>query len=650
MTAQFRWITVNDKFGNVLSVQENVVTGAAHRVLGLKANLGQYGVALDDLNLGNIGGIAQQILSDYADITKILAGDLTLFNATNLDNCWYLSFSQVHMGIPVYGADAGFTIEKDGSIRILGADIYPGITINTTPSLTKQQAQQIAETDFRNQGATNAVVLNNMPLLIFPAISNGRVDHYLVYEIQLGATNPTMRWSYFVDAQTSAIIRGGSILREGNWRIKGTVNKQYFPEHETDPGVNYGVVENVAIEIWNVTTMEASGQTNSSGYYDISWSSAYGLKYFEGVKNLNLSGSWVQISNGQTASHRYNFQPSSNKTHNWAWATDETNVFYHVDAAHSYWTNYPFYFNAMNYQVNARVNDGSGSNAWSDGTNLGFGTQYGQNWARFSDVIYHEYSHSVIFHIYGNFIEPNSSNTNTEAFAMDEGIPDYFACTINGDPIKGDGITGVPNYPRDIGTNWVRPTNWTNNNPHLNGRIIAGACWDMRESVMGAGYTDQLVYKALVRTPHADNFDEFADNCINEDVNLTGALYYTTIKNSFSAHGINVSIPPLKANFPPEGTDDTPKKFSLKQNYPNPFNPRTEIAFDLPQEEKVTLKIYDLYGREVVTLLDQVLEKGRHKISWNGSNDGKEALASGMYVYRIRAGDFIASKKLLLLR
>ncbi|NUO80718.1 T9SS type A sorting domain-containing protein [candidate division KSB1 bacterium] len=106
----------------------------------------------------------------------------------------------------------------------------------------------------------------------------------------------------------------------------------------------------------------------------------------------------------------------------------------------------------------------------------------------------------------------------------------------------------------------------------------------------------------------------------------------------------------MKANFPPEGTDDTPKKFSLKQNYPNPFNPRTEIAFDLPQEEKVTLKIYDLYGREVVTLLDQVLEKGRHKISWNGSNDGKEALASGMYVYRIRAGDFIASKKLLLLR
>jgi hypothetical protein len=100
-------------------------------------------------------------------------------------------------------------------------------------------------------------------------------------------------------------------------------------------------------------------------------------------------------------------------------------------------------------------------------------------------------------------------------------------------------------------------------------------------------------------------------------------------------------------------TDDgnsVPLVYKLYPAHPNPFNPSTVIAFDLPRAEKVTLKIYDVLGREVDTLRDEVMKAGRHKIIWNGAHTHHQLLTSGVYIYRIQAGNFKASQKLLLLR
>jgi hypothetical protein len=88
-----------------------------------------------------------------------------------------------------------------------------------------------------------------------------------------------------------------------------------------------------------------------------------------------------------------------------------------------------------------------------------------------------------------------------------------------------------------------------------------------------------------------------------------------------------------------------PKVFSLSQNYPNPFNPMTTIRFDIPKEVKVTLKMYDMLGAEVETLIDEVMEPGYYKYEWNASK-----FASGVYFYRLTAGNFVSTKKLILLR
>lgn len=91
--------------------------------------------------------------------------------------------------------------------------------------------------------------------------------------------------------------------------------------------------------------------------------------------------------------------------------------------------------------------------------------------------------------------------------------------------------------------------------------------------------------------------------------------------------------------------NSTPKKFSLHQNYPNPFNPKTTIKFDLPKTVFVSIKIYDLLGREVLTLLSEKKDAGLYTVEFNPGN-----LASGIYFYRIVAGDYTEVKKMALIK
>jgi len=94
-----------------------------------------------------------------------------------------------------------------------------------------------------------------------------------------------------------------------------------------------------------------------------------------------------------------------------------------------------------------------------------------------------------------------------------------------------------------------------------------------------------------------------------------------------------------------EQGDVLPKTYSLSQNYPNPFNPKTNIRFDLPKEGFVTLKVFDILGREVTTLVNQTMNAGSYSVDFDASN-----LQSGIYFYRLQAGEFTAVKKLVLMK
>ncbi len=98
------------------------------------------------------------------------------------------------------------------------------------------------------------------------------------------------------------------------------------------------------------------------------------------------------------------------------------------------------------------------------------------------------------------------------------------------------------------------------------------------------------------------------------------------------------------------GKNEFPQSFYLGQNFPNPFNPSTTIEFSLTHSEDIKLEIFDLLGRKVKTLLSSHLEGGLHSAVWNGSNEKGFLIPSGIYVYRLTAGSFHQSKKMILIR
>ncbi|MDY6915381.1 MAG: T9SS type A sorting domain-containing protein, partial [Candidatus Cloacimonadota bacterium] len=97
--------------------------------------------------------------------------------------------------------------------------------------------------------------------------------------------------------------------------------------------------------------------------------------------------------------------------------------------------------------------------------------------------------------------------------------------------------------------------------------------------------------------------------------------------------------------------EETPEIITyLGKNYPNPFNPTTNIHFNIKNEGRVKLEIYNLKGQLVKTLVNSNLTKGGHTIHWNGNDDRGKSVASGIYLYRLTTDDFTASKKMLLLK
>ena len=85
--------------------------------------------------------------------------------------------------------------------------------------------------------------------------------------------------------------------------------------------------------------------------------------------------------------------------------------------------------------------------------------------------------------------------------------------------------------------------------------------------------------------------------------------------------------------------------FSLEQNYPNPFNPSTKIQFTIVNRQLTIVRVYDVLGREVATLENEMKQPGTYTVEFDASN-----LASGVYLYRLKAGNFVETKRLVLLR
>lgn len=163
----------------------------------------------------------------------------------------------------------------------------------------------------------------------------------------------------------------------------------------------------------------------------------------------------------------------------------------------------------------------------------------------------------------------------------------------------------------------------------------------IRSLCFGAGY----LWAGISQVRKVDP----ANGNILEDFNFpstAAGLYFNDKLWSYNEEGNTLEVYNLDAvGVENERDNKFPSEFSLSQNYPNPFNPSTVISYRIPKEGMVTLRIYDVLGREVMTLADEFKSAGSYEVKFDASE-----LAGGVYIYRIQAGAFNASRKMLLIK
>ncbi|MBS1492552.1 MAG: T9SS type A sorting domain-containing protein [Bacteroidetes bacterium] len=230
---------------------------------------------------------------------------------------------------------------------------------------------------------------------------------------------------------------------------------------------------------------------------------------------------------------------------------------------------------------------------------------------------------------------------NNYLYWTDNSTQDIKRATTGGTSIT-QLITGIP-YPQGVAINWLSavPVELTNFNSAVNKNSVK-LVWSTISELNNKGFVVERKSIGEFKEIGFVNGSGNSNNIHNykyEDKNLpVGNFSYRLKQVDYNgnfkyynlANEVNVGVP---------------NQYSLSQNYPNPFNPVTNIEFELPQNIYVELKVFDVTGREVSTIVSQALQSGYYKYSFDASS-----ISSGSYFFRLNAGSFSAMKKMIVIK
>lgn len=164
-----------------------------------------------------------------------------------------------------------------------------------------------------------------------------------------------------------------------------------------------------------------------------------------------------------------------------------------------------------------------------------------------------------------------------------------------------------------------------------------------------------ILFVVLSLTIHAQNLLPFSvissggQNSLNESFIMNGTVGKAFIGKSVSVNNHQYSgfwyVYKADIGTPVENEETFPTEFKLQQNYPNPFNPSTMIKFSVPERSNVLIKIYDILGGEVATIVNEEIEAGWYTRVFNATG-----YSTGVYIYRMQAGNYTQTRKMLLIK
>ena len=183
---------------------------------------------------------------------------------------------------------------------------------------------------------------------------------------------------------------------------------------------------------------------------------------------------------------------------------------------------------------------------------------------------------------------------------------------------------------------------------------FSGGIWtSVNMSDYSVNISEGSFYVGWWETPNTPPICVDSDNSsYNSFIDIGAGLGFENLGNYFEG-AMMIRAEVDSANVMASNGDESsaiPYAFDLKQNYPNPFNPTTQIKYDLPESANVTINIYDVLGRNISTLVNGLQNAGYHSLRWDAKNNIGESVSAGMYIYTIQAGEYRATKKMVLLK
>ncbi len=513
----------------------NEATSTPHRAIGRPIPLPGFA--------GDAGG-ANRAVRGFIDRNSSVFGavdGLELASASKAGSVWYVRYRQTVGGIPVLGSDWEFRVGDNGNLMAFGADAHQApARIASAPRIGAGVAREAAKVGFTFDPATDRVEGDR--LWVLPIDRDGATEYRVVYELHVWTRNPRRHWYTLVDAANGEIV-----LRRDkrNFVITGNVTATVHPTLPSDP-LTVRPLRNVY-----VNAGAAQAFTDSLGNYSLN---AMGSPV---TVTSGLRGRFVDVERCDNndvcpvGDASFSSSTSNPSVRNIAWTTSnsqtsERDAYYHVNRAHDWVKAIDPAFTACDFELKTYVELSDNCNAFWDGVSLNFfiaGSGCPAS-AQLPDIVYHEYGHAVNDNLYFT----NGRPAGMDNFALQEALADVNAAFMLDDPVIGNGFFGTGTSLRTIADDKIWPFDENSVDAQSAGLILAGAMWDLRQSV-GLPIAQSLFHFARYGLPDDPNdgkaFNEYFIEVLvadDNDANLSnGTPHYTQIVNAFNAHGIGTN-------------------------------------------------------------------------------------------------------------
>jgi hypothetical protein len=509
------------------------------------------------LTKDNVKKVFKAFIKENQEFFGIDSTNLKLKSAKKVRKKWYAKFQQYYKGIPVYKATVGLDASEQGKMNTYAAKYHPNIDAPTSSEISLEKAVEIAKETYPKKKQQELKKKYSVKI-IYPKKKDKKIEYHLAWKFLIKGKRPDPEIeNYFIVDAIDGKILFKYTARFPDASVKGWVRGEIYPENPTD------AVTTVPINGAFAKVYLAGEVITVAGNYQVIvpswWPILVALNPSLGRCTFKLDGGVARVmnNNGRTYRETRRCNTHTNCNHTWtATDRDHINVYYHMYIFHKWLIEHLSYIWRNNWdgsrRFNAEVNHPD-NNAFA-GDPMIFGTD---NFARSSDVIYHECTHNVLVDLYGNYI--GWPARWSEAYAMDEGFADYFACSFTNDSRMGEGVSATP---RNKNNNEQYPgrANYIGIEGHDGGEIIGGAAWDLRERMRtakgarGVSIADNLIFDAnkilatyprdyFFSDPHESNFLSSLYEADDDNNNLVdGVPNFTLIHHAFADHNLLQAI------------------------------------------------------------------------------------------------------------